>query len=91
MQEKINISELEKSLNNIKTQTETIKNSLLCIDNIIIENINTGVGILDGNSGEVFKKKWEILREEIPTTFDVLNSQENNLETFINTMKEEEQ
>ena len=90
MQEKINFEELDNSLNNIKSLTETIRANLTGIDNIINENINTGVGILDGNSGEVFKKKWELLREDIPSIFDALSIQENNLETFINTMKNEQ-
>ena len=91
MKESIDLSEVTKSLNNIKILTEKISNNLGCIDNLIMDNINNGKGILDGNSGEQFIKRWESLKEEIPQTIELLNKQETNLELFINSMKREDE
>ena len=91
MKESIDFTETTKSLNNMKLLTEKIKNNLECIDNLIMDNINNGKGILDGNVGEQFHKRWESLREEIPQTIGLLNQQETNLELFINSMKTEDE
>ena len=90
MQEKIDYAELEKSLIKIKELSEKVKSNLLCIDSIIDENINSGVGILDGNSGELFKKKWDYLKEDIPTSIMTFQNQVDNLELFISSYKKED-
>ena len=87
MKESLDFIETTKSLNNIKMLTEKINNSLACIDNLIMDNINNGSGVLDGNSGELFQKKWETLRDEIPKSVELLNNQASNLEMFIDSIK----
>ena len=89
MKETVDFEELNKSLNNIKSSTEKMKNSLGCIDNLIMDNINNSTGILDGNVASEFLKKWEAVREEIPSTIDTINKQELNLEMFLSSMKKE--
>ena len=90
MQENINYNELEKSLNKIKDLSEKVKYNLMCIDSIIEENINSGVGILDGNSGELFKKRWDYLKEDVPSSIETFINQANNLELFISSFKKED-
>ena len=90
MKEKIDFNELENSLNKIKNIIDNVKNNLTSMDELINENINNGSGILDGNSGELFIQKWEKIKEDIPSSINEIESQANNLETFINTMKNED-
>ena len=89
MKEAVDFEELNKSLNNIKALTKKMKNSLESIDNLIMDNINNSTGILDGNVANEFLKKWESVREDIPSTIDSINKQELNLEMFLNSMKKE--
>ena len=89
MKETVNFEVLNKSLNNIKNLTDKMKNSLECIDSLIMDNINNNTGILDGNVASEFLKKWETIKEDIPSSIDAINKQELNLELFISSMKKE--
>ena len=89
MKETVNFEVLNKSLNNIKNLTDKMKNSLECIDSLIMDNINNNTGIFDGNVASEFLKKWETIKENIPSSIDAINKQELNLELFISSMKKE--
>ncbi len=89
MKETVNFEVLNKSLNNIKNLTDKMKNSLECIDSLIMDNINNNTGIFDGNVASEFLKKWETIKEDIPSSIDAINKQELNLELFISSMKKE--
>ena len=87
----INFEELNKSLVNLKTQAETVKESLTAMNNLVEDNINSGAGIWDGPSAATYKTKWNSLKDEIPTIIDDFRKQADNLEMFINTMKNGEE
>ena len=87
----VNFDELNKSLINFKIQAEIVKESLTSMNNLVEENINTGAGIWDGPSASIFKTKWGIIKDEIPTLIDNFKIQADNLELFINTMKNTEE
>ena len=87
----VNFDELNKSLTNLKIISESVKNSLTSMNNLVEENINTGSGVWDGPSAANFKTKWNSIKDEIPTFIDDFNKQAENLELFINTMKKGEE
>ena len=89
MKETVNFEVLNKSLNNIKNLTDKMKNSLECIDSLIMDNINNNTGIFDSNVARKLLKKWETIKEDIPSSIDAINKQELNLELFISSMKKE--
>ena len=91
MKEKINFTELEVSLNNIKNLVDKMNHDLTSINTTINEHINSGEGILDGNSGVIFKNKWDEISKDIPTVIGFLKDQQTNLENLINNMKEQNQ
>ena len=87
----VNFDELNKSLTNLKVISESVKNYLTSMNNLVEENINTGSGVWDGPSAATFKTKWNSIKDEIPTFIDDFNKQAENLELFINTMKKGEE
>ena len=87
----INFEELNKSLVNLKLQADIVKDSIIIMNNLVTNNINTGAGIWDGPSASAYKTKWNSLNEELPTFIDDFRKQADNLELFINTMKNTEE
>ena len=91
MQENINIVELEKSLQNIKELTEKMTRTLVNVNSIIKENVNSGIGIWDSQTADVYRTRWESLMEEFPGIVLIFNQQASNLEQLINNMKKVEE
>lgn len=87
MQENINYTELEQTLNNIKNLTEKVNKNLYTINNQIEENIASGEGIWDSQLASNYKKRWQNITEEFPKIIDTFMIQEKNLELYINSMK----
>ncbi len=87
MQENINYTELEQKLIKIKTLTENVQVSLNIMNDVICENINSGVGIWDSPSAKTYRDRWTNLSEDFPKIIEIFTTQEKNLETFINNMK----
>ena len=91
MQENIELQELEKSLINLKTLTEKMSRNLENVNREIRENINSGVGVWDSATAELYRGRWESLMEEFPSIIETFSHQETNLEQFIENMKKVEE
>ncbi len=87
MQENINFEELDKSLQNLKDLTEKMSKNLVNVNNIIKDTMNSGAGVWDSRTAELYRIRWEALMEEFPEIIQVFNKQSLNLEQFINNMK----
>ena len=87
MNENVELNSLETSLNNIKTMTEKLTHSINNINRLIIENVNSGVGVWDSESAEYFRTRWDNLMEEVPTVIEIFKSQESNLDKVVQNMK----
>ena len=88
MQENINFTELEKSLNKLRDLTENVSHNLTEINQIVNENVNSGVGVWDSMQASLYKERWNQLSEEFPEIINVFQKQESNLLSFITNMKQ---
>jgi uncharacterized protein YukE len=89
MQEKnkINFDQVKKMLNQVEEISTTASTSLMNIDKIINETVNSGLGIWDGTSACEFKERWTNISSEIPTLIKYLQSQTNNLKIMLEKAK----
>lgn len=71
------------SLNNLYQYAETVRTNLNKINNMIDEDVNTGIGIWDGESASKFRTNWKVLADDIPQFIDSFNKQVANLAVMI--------
>ena len=88
MQENINFTELENSLNRLKNLTESVSHNLMDINSIVNENVNSGIGVWDSMQAALYKERWNQLSEEFSEIIHIFQTQESNLFSFINNMKQ---
>lgn len=88
---KINFQEIEKTINNIKVLSDTVRSNLQGIDNLITDNVATGQGIWDGASATNYKEKWSILSEKVPTYINMFEEQATNLENYLKIISKTEE
>jgi len=91
MEEKVEFTELEKSLVTLKQLTEKVDKNLSNVNNLLKENINTGAGVWDSGDAAQYRARWEAFMEEFPDILKTFQQQETNLEQFIGNMKKTEE
>ena len=91
MNENVELNSLETTLNNIKTMTEKLTHSINSINELIVENINSGVGVWDTSSANYFRTRWDNMMGEVPAVIETFKSQENNLEKVVKNIKSVEE
>ena len=91
MQENVELNELEISLITLKTLTEKMSKNLNNMNNLIRDNINSGVGVWDSQTAELYRIRWDSLAENFPDVINTLEQQSTNLEEFIKNMKKVEE
>ena len=91
MEEKVEFTELEKSLVTLKQLTEKVDKNLSNVNNLLKENINTGAGVWDSEEAAQYRERWETFMEEFPDIIKTFQQQETNLEQFISNMKKTEE
>ena len=91
VEENIELSELEKSLLNIKQLTDKMSHILDNVNSLIKDNINTGAGVWDSKTAELYRARWDNLSSDFPTIIQTFTQQEENLNQFITNMKKTEE
>lgn len=88
---KIEYAELTNKLKEINMLSIKAESSMKKLDNLIENNINTGIGIWDGESASEFINRWNSVKDEIPTITNILRTQTDNIKNMIDKNKEIEE
>ena len=85
---KIEYTEIENKAKQIEELTTIVENTFNKMDFLIDKNINSGIGIWDGEDAKKFKEEWINIKENIPSIINVYRIQANNINKLIdNTTK----
>ena len=80
---KINKEELKRKINEIELLMQKARASLINMDRLIEETIDSKKGIWDGEDAKNFKKEYHNLSSEAPTILDIFQKQSNNMKNII--------
>lgn len=79
----LNYSAAQASLNNLKQLAETVRSNLVGMNTLIRDNVNSNVGVWDGQSAAAFTGRWDELSNDIPKFCTYLENQADNLAEFL--------
>ena len=79
----INKEDLKRKINEIDLLMQKARTSLINMDRLIEETIDSKKGIWDGDEAHSFKKEYHNLSCEVPTVLDAFQKQTSNIKTLI--------
>ena len=76
---RIEYVELKNKIAQINDLTNKVEENFNKIDELIIDNINSGRGIWDGEDANKYLDEWKKIKEEIPNSINIFRIQADNI------------